>query len=295
MKLYSFDEGSESLDLLPLAARRALDRAGLHLSLAGWRSLSRDVRGVVVQAGSEDEVRGSWVAQSVEDARPAATSQPPVAEPPADAPPPEVVRAYAASGPLDVRVWAALAPVDRYALWKVAQRGRAERLRDAYAEIVGYSRVSTHVRADGGVRMVNVGSKPETRRSAQAGSRVSMSREAFELLTSQSVPKGDVLSTARLAGIMAAKRTAELIPLCHVLRLNHVAVDLELDADASAVQVRARVETAGQTGVEMEALVAASTAALTVYDMLKSADRGMQIGPTCLLSKSGGASGDYRA
>jgi cyclic pyranopterin phosphate synthase len=120
-----------------------------------------------------------------------------------------------------------------------------------------------------------------------------MNREAFARVQSQSVPKGDVLGTARLAGIMAAKRTAELIPLCHPLALTKLALSLELDASQNAISVQATVEAFDRTGVEMEALTAVSVAALTVYDMLKGIDRSMEIGPTRLLSKRGGRTGDF--
>ncbi|HVZ31123.1 MAG TPA: cyclic pyranopterin monophosphate synthase MoaC [Polyangiaceae bacterium] len=155
--------------------------------------------------------------------------------------------------------------------------------------------MSTHLAPRGGVEMVNVGAKAVTERRAQAESRVSMNRSAFELLAQHAAPKGDVLGTARIAGILAAKRTAELIPLCHALPLSHVGIELDLEPATCAVRILASVETQAKTGVEMEALVAASTAALTVYDMLKAADRAMQIGPTRVLSKSGGASGDFHA
>jgi cyclic pyranopterin phosphate synthase len=293
VKLYSFDEGSETLDLLPLAARRALDRAGLHLSLAGWRSLGLGERRTLAGLGSQPEVDVAAVAACVAAAEPAVRAEPVREDPPAAAPPPAVSEAFAEMGPLGVRVWSGLEPLDRYALDKLARSGRAERLQAGYDEIVGHTRVSTHVEAAGGVRMVRVGNKDVTSRRAEAESRVSMQRAAFELLVAHAVPKGDVLSTARIAGIMAAKRTADLIPLCHPLSLSHVAIDLSLNAEACAVEIVARVETRGRTGVEMEALVAASCAALTVYDMLKSSDRSMQIGPTRLLAKSGGASGDY--
>ena len=122
-----------------------------------------------------------------------------------------------------------------------------------------------------------------------------MNRDAFALLANNAVPKGDVLATARIAGIMAAKRTSDLIPLCHALALTHVAVELRLDAATQSVHISTTVETHGKTGVEMEALVAATHAALTVYDMLKGIDRAMTMGPTRLLTKSGGASGAFVA
>jgi cyclic pyranopterin phosphate synthase len=177
-------------------------------------------------------------------------------------------------------------------LVKVAN-GAPERAAAAYAEIVGHSQVSTHIAPQGGVRMVDIAAKAETRRRAEAESRVSMSEAAFALLAANAVPKGDVLGSARLAGIMAAKRTSELIPLCHLLALTHVGVELTLEPERRSVHVLARAETVGKTGVEMEALVAASIAALTIYDMLKAVDRSMSIGPTRLVSKSGGASGDF--
>lgn len=152
----------------------------------------------------------------------------------------------------------------------------------------------THLDAEGRASMVDVGAKPETARTAVASGRVTMSAEAFRLLTEGGAPKGDVLATARIAGIMAAKRTSDLIPLCHPLPLARVAVAFAPDAEASAVDITAEVRTAGQTGVEMEALTAVSVACLTLYDMLKAADRAMEIGPVRLEAKSGGARGDYR-
>ncbi|HVU05147.1 MAG TPA: cyclic pyranopterin monophosphate synthase MoaC [Polyangiaceae bacterium] len=154
--------------------------------------------------------------------------------------------------------------------------------------------MSTHVAASGGARMVDVSEKRTTHRRAEARSLVTMSSAAFARLRAADVAKGDVLGTARIAGIMAAKRTHELIPLCHPIALTKVTVDLELDPVASAVRIATVAEATDRTGVEMEALVAASVAALTVYDMLKSIDRGMTLGPTELASKSGGRSGDYR-
>jgi cyclic pyranopterin monophosphate synthase len=129
---------------------------------------------------------------------------------------------------------------------------------------------------------------------AVAESRIAMNAATFERLVSADAPKGDVLGTARLAGIMAAKRTSELIPLCHPVKITRVDVSLAADAASRSVLVRVTVEAFDRTGVEMEALTAASTAALTVYDMLKAFDRGMEIGPTRLLEKSGGVRGDFR-
>jgi len=235
------------------------------------------------------------VASRVALASPAPTPCEPVLDPSPDRPAPKLVEAFAPHGQLSPAIWTSLDDIDRYALQKVAARNHPERLRGAYAEIVGYRQVSTHLGPSGGVRMVNVGAKPVTQRRAVAESRVTMKREAFELLQQQAVPKGDVLGIARVAGILAAKRTAELIPLCHAIPLTHLAVELRLEAETHSVCIEAHVHAEAKTGVEMEALVAVSHAALTVYDMLKAVDRGMQIGPTRLLAKSGGASGDFQA
>lgn len=293
MKLYSFDVDGAALDELPLAARRGLDQAGWKLSLAGFRSLEHAQRRALVELGSASPVDVQAVTRVVALASPAAARVDPIFDPPSDVPPEHIAAAFAQQGPISSAVWSSLGDVDRYALGKVAAREDAERKRAAYVEIIGHTRVSTHVRAGGGVQMVNVARKAVTLRRAEAESRVSMNETAFRLLESHAVPKGDVLATARIAGITAAKRTSELIPLCHPLALSHVVVDVTLDPKAHAVLIAASVEIEGKTGVEMEALVAASVAALTVYDMLKAADRGMQIGPTRLVTKSGGASGEY--
>ena len=152
--------------------------------------------------------------------------------------------------------------------------------------------VLTHVDARGRIRMVDVGDKPVTSREAVARGRISMSAEARKLTRSGAAKKGDPIQAARLAGIMAAKRTSELIPLCHPLAITYVSVDLTPTRTGYAIE--ARVRTSGQTGVEMEALTAVSVAALTVYDMVKAVDKGMVIGDIVLAEKSGGRSGRYR-
>ncbi|WP_374390341.1 cyclic pyranopterin monophosphate synthase MoaC [Sandaracinobacter sp.] len=151
----------------------------------------------------------------------------------------------------------------------------------------------THLDDTGAARMVDVGGKAVTARMAVAGGRIGMTAQALAAIREGSAKKGDVLATARIAGIMAAKRTAELIPLCHPLPISSVTIDLALDADG--VAVTASVSTTGQTGVEMEALTAASVALLTIYDMAKALDRGMRIDGVRLLEKRGGKSGDWRA
>ncbi|UKK85050.1 cyclic pyranopterin monophosphate synthase MoaC [Sphingopyxis sp. BSN-002] len=151
----------------------------------------------------------------------------------------------------------------------------------------------THLDETGAAHMVDVGAKPTTERRAVAGGRITMSADALEAIRSGNAPKGDVLSTARIAGIMAAKRTADLIPLCHPLALTKVAVEFDWEMDG--ISVRATAATTGPTGVEMEALTAASVALLTLYDMAKALDRAMILGDIRLLEKSGGRSGDWRA
>ena len=151
----------------------------------------------------------------------------------------------------------------------------------------------THLDEAGAARMVDVGGKAITARTAVAEGRISMSADTLAAIRDGAAKKGDVLATARIAGIMAAKRTAELIPLCHPLPISSVAVDLELHE--SSVRVTATVATTGQTGVEMEALTAVSVALLTLYDMVKALDRGMRIEGVRLLEKRGGKSGDWRA
>jgi len=150
----------------------------------------------------------------------------------------------------------------------------------------------THLDAEGRAQMVDVGDKVATQREAVARGSVRMEPATLRLILSGGMPKGDVLAVARVAGIMAAKRTPELIPLCHNLLLSHVSVQIEPDATASALLIAATVRTSGQTGVEMEALTAVSVAALTIYDMCKAVDRGMRIGDIRLAEKRGGRSGE---
>lgn len=150
----------------------------------------------------------------------------------------------------------------------------------------------THVDAAGRIQMVDVGAKPVTAREAAASGHVSMSASARRAIRAGAIAKGDPLQAARLAGIMAAKRTADLIPLCHPLALT--GIDVELTHTATGIGIRARVRTSGQTGVEMEALTAVAGAALTVYDMVKAVDKGMVIDRIQLEEKSGGRSGLYR-
>jgi cyclic pyranopterin phosphate synthase len=151
----------------------------------------------------------------------------------------------------------------------------------------------THFDASGNAVMVDVSAKPVTDRTATARARVVMNRDTLAMIEAGTAKKGDVLGVARLAGIMAAKRTADLIPLCHPLPIAAVVVDLVPDRAANAVEITATVRTTGRTGVEMEALTAASIAALTVYDMCKAVDRGMRIEGLRVVHKAGGKSGEF--
>ena len=151
----------------------------------------------------------------------------------------------------------------------------------------------THFDAAGNAAMVDVSDKVETERVATARGRVTMEPATFALIRDGQVKKGDVLAVARLAGIMAAKKTSDLIPLCHPLAITKATVDFTLDEATSAVEIEATVKLKGRTGVEMEALTAVSIAALTIYDMCKAADRGMTIGDIRLVRKTGGKSGDW--
>ena len=150
----------------------------------------------------------------------------------------------------------------------------------------------THLNAKGEAHIVDIGDKSVTRRRAVAQARVVAQAETITTIMGGGLKKGDALAVARIAGIMAAKKTADLTPLCHPIPLTKVSVDIVVDGD-TAILIHATAETTGQTGVEMEALVAASTAALTLYDMAKAIDRGMVVTDLCLLEKSGGKSGDF--
>ena len=153
----------------------------------------------------------------------------------------------------------------------------------------------THLDTTGAANMVDVSDKEVTARTAVAEGTVVMAEATLDLILSGDAKKGDVIGTARLAGIMAAKRTHELIPLCHPIGLSKVAVDIDADRDLPGLRVRATTKVAGQTGVEMEALTAVSAACLTIYDMAKAVDRGMVISDIHLLEKSGGRSGTWRS
>jgi len=152
----------------------------------------------------------------------------------------------------------------------------------------------THLDSEGRARMVDVGGKGETARTASAEGSISMTAETLDAIERQALSKGDALATARIAGIMAAKRTAELVPLCHPIALTDAGVDLEIDRSLPGIRVRSWASTRGRTGVEMEALTACSVALLTIYDMAKALDRRMEISGIRLTEKRGGKSGDWK-
>jgi len=288
--IYAFEELDETLDLVPMAARRALDAAGCKVSLSAWRAAPLPVRQVVTRLGSAAIVEVEAVQKALSDRAIAFEPLAPVPEPTPDLVPDDLESVLGPS--LSDETWRALSALDRYALAKVARKsGASERLARALSEIVivPEPRLS-HLSARGEAHMVDVGGKSETLRRAVARAHVRMQAATVERLRSGSTPKGDVLAVARIAGIQAAKRTPELIPLCHALRLTRVTVDVQVEP--AGVRIDAAAEAFDRTGVEMEALVAASTAALTIYDMLKGIDRGMKI-EVSLEEKIGGASGTW--
>ena len=284
--VYLFEGIDETLPLIPLAARRVLDALGRKLSLEGWLSLCLEDRLRMVAAG-ETVVVDVNVSPLLDRASPSPSPIHPVAEPDATSLPGELVAGLGRGLPLDEDRWRMLSPLDRYALAKCASV--PEKLASAYAEIVGV--VLTHLTRAGEAHMVDVSNKRETMRRAVATASVRTTREVIAAIASGTVPKGDVLAAARIAGILAVKRTAELVPLCHPVRTTRAAVEFESDAENGRLHVRAIVEAVDRTGVEMEAMVAVSIASLTVYDMIKAVDRWAAIDALQLEAKSGGSSG----
>jgi len=282
MRVYRFERIEDSLDVMPLAARRALDEAGVEVPLGAWRGMAIELRRSIIALGTMPQVDAGAVRAILAASNVPHTDAPREGEPSQSVVPGALARAVTESA------WRALAPVDRYALFKVASGDQAEMLLpEACAEIAP---LSTHVDASGRAHMVDVGAKEITLRRAAAHARVTMSDATTARLRAGDVAKGDVLATARIAGIQAAKRMSELIPLCHAIALTRVAIELAIVDDG--VSIEAVAEAHDRTGVEMEALTAASVAALTVYDMLKSVDRGMRFSVE-LVEKAGGRSGAW--
>jgi cyclic pyranopterin phosphate synthase len=325
--VFAFEDIGPDMDLVPLAARRALDHAGLRLSLEGWRSMPVEDRRQVALCGGHDAVDTTAVSAAVRKSKPQAETIPPVNDPSPNAPPAGLVKALTGVRPLDAKLWSSLRALDRYTLVHAHRRTSARAdpsiLASAYDAIMSVTpaaraatkessaaaprpkvstdpppaaegSISSHVGPSGDVRMVDVAPKQATQRRAVASATVRMRPETAARLSRGDVPKGEVLATARIAGIMAAKRTPDIVPLCHAVALTHATIHIEVDATAGTASITATAEAFDRTGVEMEALVGASVAALTIYDMLKGIDREMTISDVALIEKTGGRSGTYR-
>lgn len=382
-------ENLSDLEFIPIAARRALDHAGLRLSLESWRSLTPEERSQIAELGAADVVDTTRVSLVALRAQPLAQRIDPVSDPDLLSPPEDLVRSLDPTRPLEARRWSRLRALDRYALLFVHRRAVARSdpslVQAAYDDVFGFPRSPvptsqrgltsipplamssapsasdeprtramrqpafglgarrpsgafeappasrrtplpaqplsssqsaaqgsaqgspqpsqgaarptpkpelTHVDRQGAVRMVDVAAKATTHRRATARATVLMRPETAARM--HDTPKGSVLAAARIAGIQAAKKTSELIPLCHQVPLTSVSVDIDVDVDNGVVFITTAAEATHRTGVEMEALVAASLAGLTIYDMLKAIDRDIAITDVQLVEKDGGASGPYR-
>jgi len=367
--VYAFEDLLPEIESPPIAARRALDHAGLRISIEAWRSLSFEERARLTVAGVPDRVDAALVGAVLRHASPPPQRVPAGLDPDPTAPPEALARALSPGRSIDPRRWTRLRALDRYALTHTYRRAMARSsfliLGEAFDAVMaiapppsgfdagasgsrgaraeargpsspapaaggyhapgGYSSftdeapprerpeilvkdrdearsppppqvaptISTHVNAEGAVHMVPVGEKSVTQRRAIANGVVKMRADTAARLLRRDTPKGEVLATARIAGIMAAKRTPELIPLCHAVALTGVTIDIEVDAPSARVIVTATADAHDRTGVEMEALVAVSVACLTIYDMLKGIDRELVISDVKLLEKSGGRTGHY--
>jgi cyclic pyranopterin phosphate synthase len=324
--VYAFEGALHDLESPPIAARRALDHAGLRLSPDAWRSLALEAREALTNAGVDERVDLAEVARLVR-ASPSSQRVAPTGDPDPLCPPHAILRALEPGHALLPERWARLRGIDRYAIWHAYRvaiaRNALSLLEEAVADVLAFpitnapdgappalpgtmpppdrghasmASVSNHLTSAGEVHMVDVARKPATERRAIARGSVRMRKETLARLENREAPKGEVLATARLAGIMAAKRTQELIPLCHPVALTHLEVQLATEerADGGSVHVTAIVDAFDRTGCEMEALCAVTTACLTVYDMLKGIDRDMVISDIVLIEKSGGRSGHYR-
>ncbi len=296
-QLLSFDDARTDLVWMPFAARRALDASGIRLSLEDWQTLPLPLRWQLVVLGRARSVAAESVHALLRDQEVALSSSEPWFEPEQL---PALLSARATWGPALESAWPDLGGLERYALVKIAQstkhttEERSTRLDNACRALLEPNKGTlTHLNARGEAYMVDVTRKPASERRAVAGGRIRMRPETLRLLQAGHTPKGDVLATARLAGILAAKRTPEWIPLCHAVALTAVDVSLVLDTDLPGVTIEATVTAYDRTGVEMEALVAVSAAGLTLYDMLKAVDREMVVGEIRLLAKSGGRSGEF--
>ena len=296
---FAFEEPNPDLVWIPLAVRRALDLTGLALSLEAWQGLPLETRRALISAGAADDVELVRVEAMLSLATPAAARIPPRSDP-GLAPDAELLAAAGSRAGEVEQHWPTLSPLARYALAKLARGGRKDpadtsrRFALALTELVPAAPKLSHLNPAGEAHMVDVSEKAVTARTAVARASVRMLPATLATLRSGNTSKGDVLAVSRIAGIQAAKRTPELIPLCHAVQLTGVEVELTPDAELPGVTILATARCFDRTGVEMEALVAASVASLTLYDMLKGIDRAMTITNVELVSKSGGRSGDFR-
>ncbi|HEV3192503.1 MAG TPA: cyclic pyranopterin monophosphate synthase MoaC [Polyangiaceae bacterium] len=287
---YRFEAIDDDLSLIPLSARRVLDTLGQRLSLGAWRSLAVEDRWQVARAGAQEDV-GAPATAFLLGATPAPEKIQPVAEPDRASVPREIIEALGTSRPLDDTHWSGLRALDRYVLAKCSRSH--DRLTAAYDEIMT-TQTLPHLTPAGEAHMVDVSAKDVTPRRAVATARVRASPVVIQAIAAGTMVKGDVVAVARVAGILAAKRTPDLIPLCHPVQTTSASIDIDLDAPGGELRIRAVVEAVDRTGVEMEAMVAASISALTVYDMIKSADRWASIELVQLEEKSGGKSGNVQ-
>lgn len=298
VETFAFEEPNPELVWIPLAVRRALDLTGTALSLEAWQGLPLETRRSLIALGARPEVD----LEAVQSLLAVATPPPGRIPPRPDPSTPDTALLDAADSRAEElqQRWPELSPLARYALVKLAHGGRkapgdsSRRLASALSELLPQNSRLSHLNRAGEAHMVDVSEKAVTARTAVARGSVRMLPGTLELLRSGNTSKGDVLAVARIAGIQAAKRTPELIPLCHAVRLTGVEVELALDTELPGVTILATARCFDRTGVEMEALVAASVASLTLYDMLKAVDRAMTITNVELVSKSGGRSGDFR-
>lgn len=293
--MFEFDPVDAGLDLIPLSARRLLDALGAKLSLDAWRSLVLEDRQTLLRLGSATIISPSVALEVLSRAVPAPSVTEKTTDPDERVVPERLRELLGEERPITIGVWRKLEPLERWVLDKVAKSRHPERVSRAYDEILHKSSALSHLTSQGEAQMVETAEKPVTLRKAIATSRVTLSLAAHRALLEGNAPKGDVLGTARIAAIMAAKQTSQLIPLCHPIQMTHIRVDLIPSTKDPCVDIEAEVRAIDRTGVEMEAMVAVSVAALTIYDMLKAVDRGIVIGPTRLSAKSGGRSGTYNA
>jgi cyclic pyranopterin phosphate synthase len=290
--LFAFEQ-TEDLALLPLAAQRALDLAGQKLPLLGWQSLPREDRLSLIEAGASEQVPVVQVRALVSKANPPPTAVEARTDPPVDEVLPALPGLLGPRRLLSLERWASLRSLERYVFRHLARPEWQEHLLAFFDECCGVP-APTHLDEKGEARMVSVADKPMTIRRAVASARVVLEPTVLARISERGGPKGDAFGVARIAGIQGAKRTHELIPLCHALHLTRVDVRFEFPEEPGVVRILATVEAMDRTGVEMEALTGASVAALTLYDMVKGMQRDVEIGPIVLEEKEGGRTGHWR-